>query len=125
MANSSRTWELPLPEQSITTSPCSPPASASSTRPTPSSSPGLRPTSASARPPGLPGPASNGPGCSSPAAPPGVARRRLEWARMLLTRRQPGEADRARELLGQALDTARELGLADVERRAVELLETV
>jgi hypothetical protein len=54
-----------------------------------------------------------------------LARTRLEWARMLLTRRQPGDADRARELLGQALLTARELGLATVERRAVELLETV
>jgi hypothetical protein len=43
---------------------------------------------------------------------------------MLLTRRQPGDSDRARELLGQALATARELGLANVERRAVELLKS-
>jgi hypothetical protein len=41
---------------------------------------------------------------------------------MLLTRRKPGDAERARELLGQALTSARELGLANVERRAVELL---
>jgi hypothetical protein len=41
---------------------------------------------------------------------------------MLLTRRQPGDAERARQLLGQALDAARELGLGNVERRAVELL---
>ncbi|MGH2627991.1 MAG: hypothetical protein ACRDHY_15230, partial [Anaerolineales bacterium] len=51
-----------------------------------------------------------------------LARTRLEWARMLLTRRQPGDTDRAQELLGQALATARELGLGNVERRAVELL---
>jgi hypothetical protein len=41
---------------------------------------------------------------------------------MLLTRAEPGDAHRARELLDQALATARELGLANVERRAVELL---
>ena len=51
-----------------------------------------------------------------------LARTRLEWGRMLLTRRQTGDPERARELLGQALATARELGLANVERRAVELL---
>jgi class 3 adenylate cyclase len=52
-----------------------------------------------------------------------LARTRLEWARMLLTRRQPGDAERARELLGQTLASARELGLANVERRAVTLLQ--
>jgi class 3 adenylate cyclase/tetratricopeptide (TPR) repeat protein len=51
-----------------------------------------------------------------------LARTRLEWGRMLLTRRQTGDPERARELLGQALATARELGMATVERRAVELL---
>jgi class 3 adenylate cyclase len=56
-------------------------------------------------------------------APAWLARTRLEWARMLLTRRQPGDIDRARDLLGQALETARELGLGNVERRAVELLQ--
>ncbi|MGH9009651.1 MAG: ATP-binding protein, partial [Acidimicrobiia bacterium] len=55
-------------------------------------------------------------------APGCLARARLEWARVLLTRHQPGDPERARELLGQALATARELGLANVERRAVELL---
>jgi DNA-binding SARP family transcriptional activator/class 3 adenylate cyclase len=54
-------------------------------------------------------------------APTWLARTRLEWARMLLTRRQPGDTERARELLGPALATARELGLATVERRAAEL----
>jgi len=57
------------------------------------------------------------------AAPTWLARTRLEWARMLLTRAQPGDAERAREFLGQALATARELGLANVERRAVQLLK--
>lgn len=52
-----------------------------------------------------------------------LARTRLEWARMLLARRQPGDAARARDLLGQALATARELGLGNVERRAVALLQ--
>jgi hypothetical protein len=56
-------------------------------------------------------------------APTWLARPRLEWARMLLTRRQPGDPDRARHLLGQALATARDLGLANVERRAVALLQ--
>jgi tetratricopeptide (TPR) repeat protein len=51
-----------------------------------------------------------------------LARTRLEWARMLLARRDPGDGERASELLGQALATARELGLATVERRAVALL---
>ena len=55
-------------------------------------------------------------------APTWLARTRQEWARMLLTRRQPGDAERARELLGQALATARERGLANIERRAVHLL---
>jgi hypothetical protein len=55
-------------------------------------------------------------------APVWLARTRLEWARMLLTRGRPGDAERARELLGEALDTARGLGLTNVERRAVRLL---
>jgi class 3 adenylate cyclase len=52
-----------------------------------------------------------------------LARTRLEWARMLLTRRAPGDGDRARKLLSQALATARDLGLANVERRAAALLQ--
>jgi class 3 adenylate cyclase/tetratricopeptide (TPR) repeat protein len=55
-------------------------------------------------------------------APAWLARTRLEWAQMLLSRQQPGDADRARELLGQALTMARELGLGNVERRVVPLL---
>jgi tetratricopeptide (TPR) repeat protein len=55
-------------------------------------------------------------------APIWLARTRFEWARMLLARRQPGDTERARELLGQALATARELDLANIERRAAELL---
>lgn len=53
---------------------------------------------------------------------PWLAWTRLEWARMLLARRQPGDAERARELLDQALATARELGLGNIERRAVALI---
>jgi hypothetical protein len=51
-----------------------------------------------------------------------LAHTRLEWARMLLARRQPADAERARELLGQAMATARELGLAKIEREAAGLL---
>jgi tetratricopeptide (TPR) repeat protein len=56
-------------------------------------------------------------------APTWLARTRLEWARMLLSRHQPGDAERARELRDQALATARKLGLATVERRAATLLQ--
>ena len=55
-------------------------------------------------------------------APHFVARTRLEKASMLLSRRAPGDDEQARNLLGQALSTARELGLLDVERRAAALL---
>jgi tetratricopeptide (TPR) repeat protein len=55
-------------------------------------------------------------------APAWLARTRLEWARMLLGRRQAADAERARELLRQALTTARELGLGNVERHVVALL---
>jgi hypothetical protein len=51
-------------------------------------------------------------------------RSQLEWARMLLARRQPADRDRARELLGRSRATARELGLGRVERRAAALLES-
>jgi class 3 adenylate cyclase/tetratricopeptide (TPR) repeat protein len=57
-------------------------------------------------------------------APTWLARTRLECARMLLTRRQAGNVEQAREMLGQALATARELGLTNVERQAVELLSS-
>ena len=56
------------------------------------------------------------------AAPTWLARTRLEWARMLLARAEPGDGERAHDLLRQALATARELGLANIERGAVELL---
>ncbi len=57
-------------------------------------------------------------------APTWLARTRLDWAHMLLTRRRPGDTERARELLGQALTAARLLGLQNVERRALELLSS-
>ena len=55
-------------------------------------------------------------------APNWLARTRLEWARMLILRNRSGDAERARLLLDQALSTARALGLANIERRAVQLL---
>ena len=51
-----------------------------------------------------------------------LARSRLDWARMLLTRMGPADADRAAALLDQVLTVAREVGLPTVERRARELL---
>jgi class 3 adenylate cyclase/tetratricopeptide (TPR) repeat protein len=56
-------------------------------------------------------------------APAWLARTRLEWARMLLARRQPGDTQGARELLGHALATARELSLGNVERNAAAMLQ--
>jgi hypothetical protein len=55
-------------------------------------------------------------------APTWLARTRLEWARMLVSRGRCGDAEMARGLLLQSLSTARVLGLANVERRAVALL---
>ena len=56
-------------------------------------------------------------------APHWLARTRLERARMLLARRAAGDAERARDLLDQALATAQDLRLGNVERRAVALLK--
>jgi tetratricopeptide (TPR) repeat protein len=55
-------------------------------------------------------------------APTWLARTRLEWARMLGRRGIPGDTERARELLDQAMATARDLGLAGVESQAATLL---
>jgi hypothetical protein len=51
-----------------------------------------------------------------------LARTRLEWARMLLARSGPGDPERAREVLDQALASARTFGLANIEHRATQLL---
>ncbi len=56
-------------------------------------------------------------------APVWLARTRLEWARMLLRRNSPGDAERGRRLLQNVVDSARELGLVAVERQAHALLE--
>ena len=55
-------------------------------------------------------------------APAWLARTRLECARMFLRREGPADVDRARSLLRSALDDARALGLADIERQAAALL---
>ena len=55
-------------------------------------------------------------------APSWLARTRVEWARMLLARAEPGDAERAADLLRQARDAARQHGLASIERDAVALL---
>ena len=51
-----------------------------------------------------------------------LARTELAWARMFVARNESGDAERAREFLGRALTTARDLGLGTVERGAVLLL---
>ena len=56
------------------------------------------------------------------AAPTFLARTRVEWARMLITRAGRDDAVRAHDLLNKALTTARERGLAKLERDAVVLL---
>jgi class 3 adenylate cyclase/tetratricopeptide (TPR) repeat protein len=56
-------------------------------------------------------------------APGFLAGTRTEWARLLLRRRHPGDADYARQLLTQALDSARQLSLPKIERDAVALLQ--
>ena len=58
-------------------------------------------------------------------APTWQARTRLEWARLLLNGGSPDDMVRARELLGQAHATARELGMRDVEARAGALLDEI
>ncbi len=56
-------------------------------------------------------------------APAWLARTHLEWARTLLVGAELRHGERARQLLGQALDTARKFGLVNVEQRAVLLLQ--
>ncbi len=51
-----------------------------------------------------------------------LARSRLDWARMLLTRRSPTDADRAAAMLDMVLRAASAVGLPTVERRAQALL---
>ncbi|HEV3364836.1 MAG TPA: AAA family ATPase [Acidimicrobiia bacterium] len=55
-------------------------------------------------------------------APTSLARTRLEWARMLLTRSAPGDTERADGLVRQAFAAARTHGLPAIERDAVALL---
>jgi class 3 adenylate cyclase len=55
-------------------------------------------------------------------APIWLARTRVEWARMLLTRAEPKDVERAHDLLGQARATASQFDLAKIEREATELL---
>jgi len=56
------------------------------------------------------------------AAPALLACTQIGWARALLLRRRDGDANQARELLTQALDTARQLNLPKLEGDAVALL---
>jgi len=57
-------------------------------------------------------------------APGWLASTRLAWARMLLTRAEPNDAERAHDLLRRALDTARERGMSKLEHDAVALLSS-
>jgi len=51
-----------------------------------------------------------------------IAQTRLEWGRMLLSRRGPGDLERAQATLRSAFDLAHQYGLAGLERRAGEEL---
>jgi class 3 adenylate cyclase len=53
-----------------------------------------------------------------------LARTRLEWARMLQKRGEPGDRQRAGELLRQAQAAARDLGLSRIEQDVSELLRS-
>jgi class 3 adenylate cyclase len=53
---------------------------------------------------------------------PWLARTSVERARMLLARAEPGDGERARDLLSRTLASARELGLARIEQDATELV---
>jgi tetratricopeptide (TPR) repeat protein len=55
-------------------------------------------------------------------APTWLARTRLEWARMLLSRAHDADRERAAQLLAPALATARQQRLPKLERQAVGLL---
>jgi class 3 adenylate cyclase len=59
------------------------------------------------------------------SAPAWRARTRLDWAAMLLQRRDAGDVDEARRLLSQVLASAGELGYPGLERRAGRLLAEV
>ncbi|MGH3775153.1 MAG: ATP-binding protein [Pseudonocardiaceae bacterium] len=52
-----------------------------------------------------------------------LALTQLDWANLLLTRQSHGDVQMATKLLGQALDTARQLALSIIEQRAVILIE--
>jgi tetratricopeptide (TPR) repeat protein len=54
-----------------------------------------------------------------------VAETKLEWGRMLLARRAPGDLARAQEMLTSACETAQSYGFVAVERRAGEALATL
>ena len=54
---------------------------------------------------------------------PWAARTAYDWAAMLLRRNEPGDRERASELLGQAVGAARELGMEPLLERARRLAE--
>jgi tetratricopeptide (TPR) repeat protein len=58
-------------------------------------------------------------------APIELARTQVNWARMLASRCQPGDLDRASALLHRASTTASELGLATIQRQTQSLLTSL
>jgi hypothetical protein len=54
-----------------------------------------------------------------------LARSRLEWARALVHRRDPGDANRARVLLGRVAESAHQLGMADLAGQAAAVVAEV
>ena len=55
-------------------------------------------------------------------APAHLGRAQVAWAKALLARRSPGDAEQARTLLTEAVTAAREQGFVSVQRRAAPLL---
>jgi hypothetical protein len=51
-----------------------------------------------------------------------LVRTRLEWARLVMQRNGPGDAERARELAAAALDLCEELDTPDLAKQASALL---
>jgi uncharacterized protein HemY len=61
--------------------------------------------------------------CARANAQPSLGWTQADYARMLLRRADPGDRQRALELLDEALITARELGMKPLEQTAVALRE--
>jgi hypothetical protein len=60
--------------------------------------------------------------CRRLKAPTWLARTQLEWARMLSSRAEPGDLERARQLASEAVVAAEQLGMAGVAEQSRALV---